>query len=76
MVALLTACQHSPSQNILGSYFPSWMLCALLGIALAVVAHKIFVRTGVSEFIPLKSLVYVSLASSLTFFSWLFWFGN
>jgi hypothetical protein len=34
--------------NILGSYFPSWMVCALVGIASALAAG---VDAGVPEFI-------------------------
>ena len=66
----------SPSQNILGSYFPSWMLCALIGIVLAVIFYTIFVKIGIHAFIPVKLLTYLSLAISFTFFTWLFWFGN
>jgi hypothetical protein len=66
----------SPSQNILGSYFPSWMLCALIGIILAAIFYNIFVKIDVHPFIPAKLLVYLSLAISVTFFVWLFWFGN
>jgi hypothetical protein len=34
-LSLLDGCNGAPSRNILGSYFPSWMVCALVGIALA-----------------------------------------
>jgi hypothetical protein len=66
----------SPSQNILGSYFPSWMLCALIGIVLVAIFYNIFVKIGIHAFIPAKLLTYLSLAISFTFFIWLFWFGN
>lgn len=65
-----------PSRNILGSYFPAWMLCALIGIALAVVAQMVLSKAGLDEAIPVKPLVYLGLALSLTFLSWLVWFGN
>jgi cation transporter-like permease len=74
--ALLSGCQSAPSRNILGSYFPSWMLCALIGILLAVIAQKVFVRAGIDEVIPAKLWVYLSLTVSLTFFTWLICFGN
>jgi YtcA family len=73
---LLSGCHSAPSRDILGSYFPSWMLCALIGISLAVIAHKIFVRTGIDEFIPKRLLVYPAMVFSLTFCAWLVWFGN
>jgi len=36
-VLLCSGCSAAPSVAILGAYFPGWMLCALLGIALTVV---------------------------------------
>ena len=42
----LAGCNDAPSQTILGSYFPSWMLCALVGIGAAVVARLLFVAAG------------------------------
>jgi hypothetical protein len=72
----LAGCESAPSRNILGSYFPSWMLCILIGVILAIVARKILLATGVDPFIPSKQLVYLGLSVSLTFFTWLVWFGN
>jgi hypothetical protein len=76
LVLSLSGCHSAPSRNIFGSYFPSWMLCALVGIVLAAIAHRTLVKTGVDPFVPKKILVYPSLAVSLTFFTWLIWFGN
>lgn len=66
----------APSQNILGSYFPSWMLCALFGIILAVVVYNIFVKIRINEFIPFRLITYICIATSFTFIIWLMWFGN
>jgi YtcA family len=66
----------SPSQNIVGSYFPSWMLCAFIGIALTAIFYYLFVKIGIHAYIPAKMPVYLGLAISITFFFWLFWFGN
>lgn len=73
---LLTSCHSSPSQNILGSYFPSWMLCALIGIVLTIMLQIVLIKTGIDEFISAKLLVYLSFTVSFTFFIWLIWFGN
>jgi len=72
----LAGCHSAPSQDILGSYFPSWMLCAVIGILLTVIARMILVKTGIDEFIWAKLPVYFGLAISLTFSIWLIWFGN
>jgi len=52
------------------------MLCAVFGIGLTIVSHGIFVKAGVDEFIPAKPAIYILLAVSLTFFTWLLWFGH
>jgi hypothetical protein len=72
----LSACNNSPVQNIVGSYFPAWMLCAVFGIILTVIIYVIFVKINIDEFIPAKLLIYPGLAISLTFISWLLLFGN
>ncbi len=66
----------SPTQNILGSYFPAWMLCALIGFIMTVIIYVIFIKIGIDEFIPAKLLIYLGLATSITFITWLLWFGN
>jgi hypothetical protein len=72
----LSACNSSPVQSIVGSYFPAWMLCAIFGIILTVIIYVLFVKIHVDEHIPAKILVYVGLAISLTFILWLILFGN
>lgn len=72
----LSACNTSPMQNIVGSYFPAWMLCAVFGIILTVIIYVIFVKIHIDEFIPAKLLIYLGLAFSLTFIAWLLLFGN
>jgi len=32
---------HSPTIDILGSYFPAWMVCILSGLTLTLIAHWI-----------------------------------
>ena len=29
--SFLVGCSHSPTFNLLGSYFPAWMICAVVG---------------------------------------------
>jgi hypothetical protein len=72
---LLSGCSGAPSQNILGSYFPSWMLCALAGIGLAMVAHRGFILVGIDSALPAPLLVYLALAVFFAFAAWLVWLG-
>jgi hypothetical protein len=73
LVGLLGGCDGAPSRNILGSYFPSWMVCALLGIALALAARAIFKATGVLAELPVPFVVILAIACAGTFATWLIW---
>jgi len=69
----LAGCSQAPSQNILGSYFPSWMLCALAGIGLTVVARQLLGAVGLDRALPVPLLVYLALATAFAFATWLLW---
>ncbi|MEJ0085228.1 MAG: YtcA family lipoprotein [Pseudomonadota bacterium] len=71
--ATLAGCSRAPSRNILGSYFPSWMVCALGGIAIALIARAFFKKTGLLEEIPVPFVVIVAIACAATFALWLLW---
>jgi hypothetical protein len=73
MLSLLDGCEGAPSRNILGSYFPSWMVCALVGIALALVARAIFKASGLLEELPAPFVVMLAIACAGTFAMWLIW---
>lgn len=67
---------HCPSLNVFGTFFPSWMLCALVGVVGAALAHRGFAAAGLEPFLKPRLLVYPSLSLALTFACWLVWFGN
>jgi len=59
-----------PQINVIGSFFPSWMLCAAIGIGFALLARAIFLRVGVDPFLGPRALVYPSLAILVTLVLW------
>ena len=59
-----------PQINVIGSFFPSWMLCAAIGIVVALPARAIFLRVGVDPFLGPRALVYPSLAILVTLVLW------
>lgn len=65
---LLTGCFNTgaPTFMLLDSYFPLWMLCAVLGIVAAIIARAIFVYLGLDELLPFRLLIYVCLALIVT----------
>ena len=63
-----------PQINVIGSFFPSWMLCAAIGIVVAVLARQLFRRVGVDPYLGPRLLVYPSLALLVTLVLWVTWF--
>ena len=63
-----------PQINVVGSFFPSWMLCAAIGILVAVLARQVFLRVGIDAYIGPRALVYPSLALLVTLTLWVTWF--
>ena len=59
-----------PQINVIGSFFPSWMLCAAIGIIVALLARAILLRVGVDPFLGPRALVYPSLAILVTLVLW------
>src|SRR5258708_10642318 len=69
---LAAGCSRAPTFNILGSFFPAWILCGVVGILLAVVVRLFFVRIKLEDQLlaPLI-LVYPCLTAFFTFTLWL-----
>ena len=75
--ALLAAgCSRAPSFNILGSFFPAWIVCGVIGILLAVGVRLFFVYIKLEDklLLPLI-LVYPCLTLFFTFTLWLLFFS-
>jgi hypothetical protein len=72
----VTACNYSPTIDLLGSYFPAWMLCAVIGIVAAVIIRQILAGAGINDYIVAPLLTYAALAVSATLLAWLLWFGH
>jgi hypothetical protein len=74
MLLLCAGCSRAPSFNILGSFFPSWILCGVLGILLTVVARLFFLRVKLEQQLSPLILVYPCLSAFFTFTLWLIFF--
>jgi YtcA family len=59
-----------PQISIVGSFFPSWMLCAVIGIVAAFAGRWLFVRTGLDPYLVPRRMVYPSLALLVTLLLW------
>jgi len=72
-IGLLSGCSRAPTFDIIGSFFPAWLVCLIAGIFLASFAHWSLSRLKITLFVPL--LVYPSLAALFTFLLWLAFFS-
>ena len=72
VVPLLSGCSRAPSVDVLGSFFPAWMVCFVVAIVLTALARLALLRLRVKTALPL--LVYPSLAALFTFALWLIFF--
>ena len=73
---LASGCSRAPSFNILGSFFPAWIVCGVIGILLAVAVRLFFVRIKLEEqLVAPLILVYPCLTAFFTFTLWLLFFS-
>jgi urea transporter len=70
----LTGCERAPSVNVLGAFFPSWMLCILVGIALTLVVRQVLAAAVGESWISPLGLVYPALTLAFTLATWLTFF--
>jgi hypothetical protein len=69
--ALSSGCSSAPSRSILGSYFPSWMICVLVAMGLTIVVRVVLAKVGVE--VPVPVVVYLALTLAFSFALWLLW---
>jgi hypothetical protein len=73
----LCSCQERvPSVNVLGAFFPAWMLCILAGITLALLARQLFNAIGLNSWIGPPAVVYPALAIGAMCATWIVFFQN
>jgi len=72
----VAGCSYSPTLDLLGSYFPAWMLCAAIGIVAAVIIRQILAVAGINDYVVAPLLTYAGFAVSATLLAWLLWFGH
>ena len=72
----LSGCRGAPSINVLGSFFPGWMLCMGLGLLGALGFRQVFIKTNVEAHLVPRPLVYLCLWGLVTLTSWLLCFRN
>jgi YtcA family len=71
---LCSGCDHAPSIDIIGSFFPVWMLCLSIAVVLAFVVRHFLVRFKLDSEIGPVALFYPSVVVLFTSLLWLIFF--
>ena len=75
VAAQLAGCRLAPTFNILGSFFPSWLICLFAGIIVAVIANRLFARFALEKEILWPVVVYPCIALLFACTIWLIFFS-
>ena len=67
---------RSPTIDILGSYFPAWMICIVSGLTLTLVAHWIVQVCHLKPYLGPALLIYSCLMIIFTFATWILFYQN
>ena len=70
----LAGCRLAPSINILGSYFPAWLICLVVGILLAAASRILLSTVHLEEVLSPPIVMYPSLTALFTIGLWLLFF--
>ena len=74
LAIFLTGCERAPSIDIIGSFFPAWMVCMTVAIVLTFVARFLLVRVKLESEVGPLIVFYPSLLTLLTSLLWLAYF--
>jgi len=74
-ILLVNGCGRAPSFDILGSYFPAWLICILTGIAGASLVSFALRKVHMAYLIRWTIVVYPCIAASIAFTLWLLFFS-
>ena len=71
---LLGGCSHAPSIDIIGSFFPVWMLCLAIAVPLAFGVRALLVRFQFENEVGPLALFYPCVVLLFTSLLWLIFF--
>ncbi len=69
---LLTGCASAHTVDILGSYFPFWLISMVFGIAVAFASRVVFVRLKIEPYLGPLTVIYLCVMICASGFIWLF----
>jgi hypothetical protein len=77
LIFLVRPVSHrSPTIDILGSYFPAWMICIVSGLTLTLVSRWIIRAYELESYVSPAPLIYSCLTIIYTFVTWIIFYQN
>jgi YtcA family len=76
LVAVRMSSHHSLTVDILGSYFPAWMVCIVSGLTLTLIAYWIVQVQNLKPYVGPAPLIYSCLMIIFTFATWILFYQN
>src|SRR6266478_9105045 len=67
---------RSPTVDILGSYFPAWMVCIVSGLTLTLISRWIIRAFHLESYASPAPLIYTCLTLIYTFATWIIFYQN
>ncbi|MGA3169697.1 MAG: YtcA family lipoprotein [Chthoniobacteraceae bacterium] len=76
MPGCAAAGSNSPTIDVLGSYFPAWMICIIVGLVLTVISRLLLAAFKLDRLLWPAPIVYTCLMVVFTMAVWLAFFRN
>jgi hypothetical protein len=67
---------HSPTIDVLGSYFPAWMISIVIGLLLTIICRLVLIGLRIEGHLRPAPIVYLCLMIVFTMGTWLAFFQN
>jgi len=75
-VLSVSGCGVVPSVNILGSFFPAWLISIVIGVVLTVLSRQAFLMTKIAPYLRPAAVLYPCLILLWTLTTWLVVFAS
>lgn len=76
LICVLTVgCSRNPNVEIVGSYFPGWLVSLVFGVALTGLIHMLLRRKGLVHTVGHPTIIYPSMVVLFTCLLWLCFFA-
>ncbi len=70
-LSLMTGCGNASNIEVVGSYFPYWLLCMVVGVVVAFASRVLFVRLKIEPYLGPLTLIYVCVMVGAACLVWL-----